>query len=220
MKQILTMLGVSCFYFLADAGPTHVTCGDEISLIQHHYSISYGDTIEAGVALEHEITTSWSISPASGVNKASGSGKTTGDLIFSQPGKYQITFQIPAHGDHPAKTETALVEVSNVKMIFDTQKISFSRPLTTGDASGVIMTVPVEVKTYDSKPYDYTTREVQTTGVGRVSSRLKDGRALLKEGQNLLPFELSGSVSQQGNIQFRVYDDKGEAVFFNYSITN
>lgn len=216
---MLTIFCFSCLWLFAHGKHTHVLCSDDdISVIQSHYSIDFGDAIEAGISTDLSLSISWNVAPQTGVNKTSGSGKTTGNLIFSQPGKYQITFQIPAHGDHPAKTETVTVEVSNVKMIFDTKNIRFSQELTAGDASGIIMTVPVTVKTYDGKSYVYTTREVKTTGVGHISSQLKDGKAELKNGKNELLFELSGAVSQQGNIQFRVYDTKGEATFFNKSI--
>lgn len=220
MKRLLTTLCLSCMYLLVHGSPAHISCGDDVSVIQDHYSISFGDTIEAGISTDLALSISWRVAPQAGVSKTSGSGKTTGNLVFSQPGKYQITFQIPAHGDHPAKTETVTVEVSNVRMMFDTKNIGFSKELTTGDVSGVVMTVPVTVETYDGQAYGYTAREVQTTGVAKVASRLKDGRAVLKDGLNELAFELSGAVSQQGSIQFRVYDNKGEAVFFNYSITN
>lgn len=220
MKKMLTAICFSWLCLFVHGKSTNISCGDDVSVIQNHFQISFGDTITAGLTTELSLSTSWRVSPQSGVNKVFGSGKTTGNLVFSQPGKYQITFNIPAHDDHPAKTETVTVEVSNVKMVFDIKNISFSKQLTTGDVSGVVLTVPVNVKTYDGKAYRYTTRDIQTTGVAKVSSRLKDGRAILKEGLNELSFELSGAVSQHGNIQFRVYDDKGESTFFNYSITN
>lgn len=220
MKRLLAILGFSCMHLFAHGGPIHVTCGDDISVIQSHYSISFNDAIEAGFATDLSLSISWSVSPQSGVNKVAGIGKTTGNLVFSQPGKYQITFQIPAHGDHPSKTETVTVDVSNVKMVFDTKNVRFSKPLKTGDATGIEMTVPVIVKTYDGKSYNYTIREAQTTGIAKVTSRLKNEKAVLKEGTNQLSFELSGTISLPGNIQFRVYDAKGEATFFNYSIAN
>lgn len=217
MKRLFTILSFSCMC-ITSFGFMHSSCDDDISVIQNHYSISFGDTIETGISTELQLSISWNVSPQKGVNKISGTGKTTGNLIFSQPGKYQITFQIPAHGDHPAKTETVTVEVSNVKMEFDTKNIRFSKELTAGDASGTVMVVPVTVKMYEGNTYTYTTREIKTTGVGQVSSRLKEGTAELKNGHNELFFELSGTISQQGNIQFRVYDAKGEATFFNKSI--
>lgn len=220
MKRLLAILGLSCIHLVVHANPIHVTCGDDISVIQSHYSISFGDAIEAGITTELSLSISWSVAPQVGVNKGGGTGKTTGNLVFSQPGKYQITFQIPAHGDHPAKTETVTVEVSGVKMTFDLKNIVFSKRLTTGDASGIVMTVPVTVNTYDGTAFSYTTREVQTTGVANVSSRLKNDTAVLKDGLNELSFELSGAVRTKGNIQFRFYDLTGEARFFNYAITN
>lgn len=218
MRKVLTIICCSCFWLFVHGKHTHVPCGDDIGVIQSHYSISFGDTIETGISTDLNLSISWRVSPQAGVSKISGSGSMTGNLVFSQPGKYQITFQIPAHGDHPAKTETVTVEVSDVKMVFDTKNIGFSKQLTTGDVSGTVMTIPVTVKTYDGKAYVYTTRDVQTTGVGNLSSHLKDGKAELKNGHNEISFELSGIVSQQGNIQFRVYDAKGEATFFNKSI--
>ncbi len=222
MKKLFTMLGFSwmCLMAYGNGSPTHFSCEDDVSIIQSHYSICFGDAIQAGVSTDLSLNISWSVAPQSGTSKASGTGKTTGNLVFSKPGTYQVTFDIPAHGDHPAKTETVTVEVSNVRLIFDLEKVAFSKQLSTGDASGIVMKVPVTVKTYDGQPYTYSAREVQTTGVAHVSSRLKNDQVILKNGTNELLFELSGAVSTKGNIQFRVYDAKGEAIFFNYSITN
>ncbi|MBX2949114.1 MAG: hypothetical protein KF704_07530 [Crocinitomicaceae bacterium] len=220
MKKMLTMIGLSCWCLLAHGGPSHILCGDDVSVIQDHFQISFGDTITAGISTELPLSVSWSVSPQEGMNKVSGSGKTTGDLIFSQPGTYQVTFNIPAHGDHPAKTETVTVEVGSVKMTFDVRNIEFSKPLTTGDASGIVLTVPVTVKTYEGKTVDYTSNEIRTTGVAHLSSRLKDGQVTLKNGENKLTFELSGAIPQQGNVQFRVYDADGRPTFFNHLITN
>ncbi|MND94272.1 hypothetical protein D3C80_864850 [compost metagenome] len=222
MKKLFTMLAFfwMCLLAYGSGSPTPFSCEDDVSVIQSQYSICFGDAIEAGVATDLSLSISWRVAPQSGVSKVSGIGKTTGDLLFSKPGTYQITFEIPAHGDHPGKTETITVEVSSARMIFDLEHIAFSKPLSTGDASGVVMTVPVIVKTYNGQAYSYTAREVQTTGVANVSSRLKNDKAVLKDGANELSFELSGAVSSKGNIQFRVYDAKGEALFFNYSITN
>lgn len=220
MKKLFTLLGFSWMCLVAYGSPATGSCDDDVNILQSHYSISFGDAIEAGVVTELSLAISWNVAPQSGVSKGSGTGKTTGKLVFSQPGKYQVTFTIPAHGDHPAKTETVTVEVSSVQMIFDLKNPVFSTPLTTGNASGIVMTLPVTVKTYDGKPADYTMREVQTTGVAAISSRLKNDKAVLKNGLNQLSFELSGAVSNKGNVQFRVYDSTGEAHFFNYAITH
>jgi len=220
MKKLFTVLGFSCMCLLVHASPSASSCDEDITVLQSHYSISFGDAINAGLATDLSLSVSWSVAPQSGVSKASGTGKTTGNLVFLQPGKYELTFDIPAHGDHSAKKETITVEVSSAKMVFDLDHVTFSSQLKTGDAAGIVMTVPVNVKTYDGKAYSYTAREVQTTGIAAISSRLKNDRALLKNGINELSFELSGTVPSKGNVQFRVYDATGEARFFNYSITN
>ena len=212
MKKLFTLLGFSWMCALAHGSPMQVACDDDVSVLQSQYSISFGDAIETGVTTELPLSISWKVAPQSGVSKTSGTGKSTGKLVFSTPGKYEITFVIPAHGDHPGKTETITVEVSSVQMTFDLKNPVFSTPLTTGNPSGITMTIPVTVKTYDGKPFDYAMREVQTTGVAAISTRLKNG-------ENQLVFELSGAVPTKGNIQFRVYNSTGEAQFFNYSIT-
>jgi hypothetical protein len=222
MKKLFTVLGFSWICLFASGSGIRIpfSCEDDVSVLQSHYSICFGDAIEAGVSTDLSLAISWRVAPQAGVSKASGAGKTTGDLVFSQPGKYQITFEIPAHGDHPGKTETVTVDVSNAKLVFDLEHIVFSKELRTGDAAGIAMTVPVHVKTYQGETYSYTAREIQTTGVANVSSRLKNDRVLLKDGINKLSFELSGVILTKGNIQFRVYDATGEAHFFTYSITN
>ncbi|MNJ86418.1 hypothetical protein D3C87_39120 [compost metagenome] len=221
MKKLFTLLGFSWMCLVAYGSSASAgSCDDDVNVLQSHYSISFGDAIEAGLATDLSLSISWRVAPQSGVSKSSGAGKTTGNLVFSKPGKYEVTFNIPAHGDHPAKTETVTVEVSRVQMIFDLKNPVFSTPLTTGNASGIVMTLPVTVKTYDGKPADYSTREIQTTGVATISSRLQNDKAVLKNGLNQLSFELSGAVPTKGNVQFRVYDPNGEAHFFNYAITN
>lgn len=221
MNKLFASVTFLCFALLGygQEQSSHADCSKDISAVQSFYSISFGEAIEAGVSDEHEVSVFWSVSPQEGVSKTSGAGKSTGDLVFSKPGTYQIAFQIPAHFGHPAKKEIVTVEVSDVRMMFDTKNVTFSKPLTTGSASGITMTVPVQVKTYNGKAYSYTAREVQTTGTARVSSRLKDGKAELKNGENQLAFELSGTVPAQGHIQFRVYDTTGTPAFINYSIS-
>lgn len=220
MKKLFALLGFSWVCLLAYGSPVQGSCDEDVNVLQSHYAICFGDAIETGVATDLSLSISWNVAPQSGVSKHSGSGKMTGKLVFSQPGTYKLTFNIPAHGDHPAKTETITVEVSRVQMIFDLKNPVFSTPLTTGDASGIVMTLPVTVKTYDGKPADYTVREVQTTGAAAISSRLKNDKAVLKNGLNQLSFELSGAVPTKGNVQFRVYDSTGQAHFFSYTITN
>ncbi len=213
-------MGFSWMCLLVHGSPLHVSCDEDVSVLQSHYSISFGDAIETGVATELPLSISWKVAPQTGVSKTSGTGKSTGKLVFSTPGTYEVTFVIPAHGDHPGKTETVTVAVSSVQMIFDLKNPVFSTPLTTGTISGTSMTIPVTVKSYDGKPVEYSILEVQTTGIAAISSRLKNDKTVLKNGENKLVFELSGTIPAKGNVQFRVYDTTGEAHFFNYSITN
>ena len=222
MKKALTIICFSCLWLFASASEkqTGIFCGDEIGVIQNLYQINFGDTISTGISSDEALNVSWNVFPKTGLNVSSGSGKMTGDLIFSQPGEYQITFNIPAHGDHPAKDEVVKVEVSSVRMTFDVKNIVFSKQLTTGDVSGITMTVPVLVKTFKGKTIDYSTRDIKTTGAAHISSRLIANKTKLKDGQNELTFKLSGSVSNTGNVQFRFYDLGGSATFFNYQITN
>ncbi len=220
MKRLFTLLGFSWMCLFVYGSPTHISCDEDVSVLQSHYSIHFGDAIETGIATELPLSISWKVAPQTGVSKTAGTEKSTGKIVFSIPGTYEITFVIPAHGDHPGKTETVTVEVSRVQMIFDLKNPVFSTPLTTGTIYGTSMTIPVTVKSYDGTPVDYTTREVQTTGVAAISSRLRNDKAVLKNGENQLVFELSGTISTKGNVQFRVYDANGEAYFFNYSITN
>ncbi|MGV3610969.1 MAG: hypothetical protein ACO1N0_08475 [Fluviicola sp.] len=220
MKRLFTLLGFSWICLAVHGNPMHVSCDEDVSVLQSHYSISFGDAIETGLATDLPLSISWKVAPQSGVSKVSGTGKATGKLVFSKPGKYEITFVIPAHGDHPGKTETVTVEVSSVQMTFDLKNPVFSTPLATGTISRINMTIPVTVKSYDGKPVEYAIRDVQTTGVAAISSHLKNDKTVLKNGENSLVFELSGTVSTKGNVQFRVYDTTGEAHFFNYSITH
>ena len=222
MKKALTIICFSCLWLFASASEkqTGIFCGDEIGVIQNLYQINFGDTISTGISSEEALTVSWNVFPKTGLNVSSGSGKMTGDLIFSQPGEYQITFNIPAHGEHPAKSEVVQVEVGSVRMTFDVTNIVFSKQIKAGDISGTTMTVPVLVKTFNGKAIDYSPREVSTTGVANVSSRLTTKKSKLKNGLNEVVFELSGSVSTIGNIQFRFYDSKNVPTFFNYQITN
>lgn len=221
MKKALTIICFSWLWIFATASDKSpgILCGDEISVIQSLYQINYGDTISTGISSEEPLTVSWNVLPKTGLNISSGSGMMTGDLIFSQPGEYQITFNIPAHGDHPAKSEIIQVKVSSVRMTFNTKNIVLSKKISAGDVTGVTMTIPVTVKTYDGKSIDYSTREIKTTGVANITTRLKANSAKLKNGQNDLTFELSGSVSNSGSVQFRFYDLGGNATFYNYYIT-
>ena len=220
MKKMLTAICFSCVWLLAHGKPAGLKCGDDVSVIQSEFQISYGDTISAGINSELPMIVSWSVFPQTGLNQHSGKGKFTGDLVFSNPGEYKITFDIPAHGEHPAKKEVVTVKVSGIKMLFDTKNVTFSSPLTQGNVSGVTLTIPVKVLTFDERPIEFSSRDIKSTGIANISAHLKNGDQTLKVGHNELNFELTGTISQPGNIQFRVYDMDGRATFFNYLITN
>lgn len=222
MKKALTLICFSCFWLFAISSEKSngITCGDEIGVIQNFYQINFGDTIDTGISSEEDLSVSWNVFPTAGLNVSSGTGKMTGDLIFSQPGEYQITFNIPAHGDHAAKMEVVQVKVGSTRMNFDVKNIHFSNALKVGQVSGLTMTIPVTLKSFDGKSVEYTAREIQTTGAAKISTKLKNEKKVLKDGLNELTFELNGTISSTGNVQFRFSDLQGNSTFFNYQITN
>lgn len=203
-------LGVCSFIYAQEA---HHDDGHEcggLSVIQQEYTISFGEKIQAGVSGDTDLSVTWNISPQNGVKNVSGTGMETGEITFNQPGVYQIQFNIPAHGNNKAKVETSTVKVSDVRMTFDLNKVTFSK-------SGNEMLVPVSVESFNNTPIRYTMRDVQTTGVSRINISLDENSKLLKKGANVLKFSLSGAPTI-GNTQFRIYDNIGRPYFINKTV--
>lgn len=216
MKKMILVFCAWCFVTSLHAQTAeHANCDGDISPYQKQYSISFGETINTGVSTQDKLMFGWSVSPTNGVSKSSGTGNETGEILFSQPGSYQISYSIPAHGDHASKVEVIEVKVSEVSMKVDKSNITFSRNLTSGSVDGITMKVPVDVKIYGKKTYEYTANDLLSTGASRVAYTLKGKKAILKNDINYLEFELSGTIAQPGTIQFRIENPAGEASFFN-----
>lgn len=191
----------------------------EFSLSGHVYQIGYGESVSIDAATDtHSARPSWSVSPQKGVSAIQGEGNSTGALVFNEPGTYEVTFTVPAHGTVPARTDKATVQVSGEKMKFLTDRIVFSKTLVKGQpADGIVLSVPVEIRSLKDKAVSYGPVQLQTTGVTGIVATL-DEPVRLKSGMNTVSFRLSGTPEYAGPAQLGFFNPMGEGFFLNFKI--
>lgn len=196
-----------------------VLCDEEHNgITDKNHQIDFGDAINIAISAEENAMAQWRVFPQSGVNKTSGTGSNTGQLIFSRPGSYKVIFDIPAHGDHVAISDTAFVEVSAVKMTFLLQEAILSNPVIAGKAvDGTTLTIPVKVEMYEMKEVTYSGNTSKSIGVHGIKALLLK-ETTLKNGVNKLTFILSGTPATTGKFQLGFFDLRGKGSFYNYLI--
>jgi hypothetical protein len=177
------------------------------------YTIQYGSSIDLEVFNQTTETPSWRVQPVKGVSKSSGQGNVAG-IQFNDPGRYEVTFTIP--GDK--HKGTSIVEVSDVRMMFDTKSVVLSQPIEKGvSVDGATLTIQVEASSYHKKPLEYTARKISTTGVTGISAELKEP-VKLKNGTHVLTFHLTGTPEYAGTAQLGFFNLLGEGFFYNFLI--
>ena len=190
--------------------------------------ISYGESIKKQVSISKNqiIFTQWEI--ISDYKTYKGEGASVFEYIFTEPGKYllkirPVTIKFPhEHFDscsilhNPIEYE---VIVSNVKMKFIFEELTFSKPLTGGKIlSDITIQVPAIVETYDGKPFIYKDGIINTAGIETsIKGELIHKKSKLKIGKNIISYKLSGEAKNGTYIMFDFYSADGSIQ--SYSLT-
>ena len=134
---------------------------------------------------------------------------------FKKPGIYTIKVdQKEIHKDdcgHISLPSQIIVRVSRIRMTFDGNKIKFSNPIKKNTAtSGIVLSIPVKIETYDNKPVVMDFTPVKSAGIGSsVEAILNDKFKQLSTGKHLISYNLNGVVSQGSYLMFDFIDANG-----------
>ena len=187
-------------------------------------AISYGESISLDVLRDAALPeVSWIVKNSNLQTLAQGNGKLA-EYVFSEPGKYTIELKLntPAHkhdesSDHdehscggPSVPNTINVSVANAKVEFLFNEFKLKAPLVGGTVQGNSLTIPVIVKTFDGKEFNYSTTKVTTAGVQTTLIGVLDKQfTTLKPGKTTLQYALSGMVKSGTYIMFDFVDAAG-----------
>ena len=147
-------------------------------------------------------------------------GRKLLDYKFERPGDYVVLFKEHNHNSHTECQHFALgseiqIKVSPFKMTYLFDSIQFSAPVKRGSVSGIELSVPVEILTYDGNPIPFSQAIVKTMGVGTTIEAVPDNAfQQLMPGKNVLHYTLSGEVDRPTYIMFDFVDCNGNIQSF------
>ncbi|WP_264550500.1 hypothetical protein [Flavobacterium sp. N2820] len=177
--------------------------------------ITFGQKIKAP-QLGNSVN--WTISGPSGTK--SGLGNALNEYVFDKPGKYEISLidnsaaakahskeESCAHEKVPSKIN---VTVFPIRMTFLGDELKVSSDLHKGvETTGISVSIPVVIETYGNQSLDLKYTNATTAGVGsNIIAKLKSGTTL-KQGKQVLEYELSGIAEVEAYIQFNFIDING-----------
>lgn len=147
-----------------------------------------------------------------------GSGNELNKHIFSIPGNYIITIRenhsnVEGECYHTNLPNVIKLNVSPVKMLFHKDELALSKTIKKGTSTeGITLSIPVTVTTFRNQEvinyYDYTS--VKTSGVGTQISATLSSSTKLKQGKQLLHYNLSGVAQEEAYIMFDFTDINGQ----------
>ena len=182
-----------------------------VSFGQGKIEISYNEHIKINKV---EESTTFTISSDYGTVFLK--GDEINQYKFKKPGVYSIETHQKEIKNEDACGHTILpsqitVNVSRIKMKFVGSKINFSAPIKKNSAiSGIILSIPVTIETYDNKPVLMNLTPVNSSGIGcSVTATLNDNFKELSTGKHLITYNLNGLVSQNSYLMFDFIDANG-----------
>jgi hypothetical protein len=183
-----------------------------ISFGQSKLEISYNETINIKNV---EESTTFTISSDYGNLILKGNEIST--YKFKKPGIYLIKVdqKKEIHNEetcgHTILPSQITVNVSRIKMKFEGSKIEFSSPIKKNtETSGIVLSIPVAIETYDNKPIMMDLTLVNSSGIGSlITAALNDNFKQLPTGKHLISYNLNGAVSQNSYLMFDFIDANG-----------
>ncbi|MEC4004956.1 hypothetical protein OX283_009835 [Flavobacterium sp. SUN052] len=179
---------------------------------QSKFDISYNETI---TLKKLEKTTIFTISSDYGIVNL------TGDAInqykFKKPGIYliQVIQKIENSGEecnHPILPSQITVNVSRIKMKFDSSKLKFSELIKKNtETSGSTLSIPVVIETFDNKSVMMNVMPINSSGIGTsITATLKNEFQNLSTGKHILVYDLKGITNQNSFLMFDFIDANGK----------
>jgi hypothetical protein len=179
-----------------------------VSFGQQKLHISYGETI---YLKKVEETTKFHISSSS--SEVNLKGSQINEYKFETPGQYFIKIEQAksnneANCEHPLLPNEIQVNVSRIKMKFDENRIEFSQPIKKGiETTGIILSIPISIETYDNKPVALNYTSVTIAGIGTsITANLSKDYGELSVGEHIVSYSLKGMVTENTYLMFDFAD--------------
>ena len=144
-------------------------------------------------------------------------GNEINNYTFSKPGVYTLKVEEKEMHQQGSCTDLhlpkeILVEVSRIKMVFDSNSISFSSPIIKNkNTEGITLNITVTIETYDHLPASLIMKPIQTAGIGtNIIATLDAKFKELPEGKHTLQYALSGIVIENSYLMFDFEDANGK----------
>lgn len=166
---------------------------------------------------------SWSIFDKKGDKIATGNSEEIFNFKFEQPGDYFIRFvhehRHNGHAatcNHYAMPNEVKINVSARKILFDTEKITFSKKIISGAASdGLIMYVPITLIGENNDDLVEMNKTIISYGINTtLIGKLSTDQFWLKPGNHILQYKLEGTATKDTYIGFDLIDLNGNVVPF------
>jgi hypothetical protein len=195
-----------------------------VSFGQQKLNISYGESI---YLKKVEETTKFHISSDSAEVNLNGS--QINEYKFETPGQYRIKIEQAksnneANCEHPLLPNEIQVNVSRIRMKFDENRIEFSQPIKKGiETTGIILSIPISIETYDNKPVALNYTSVTTAGIGTsITANLSKDYGELSVGEHIVSYSLKGMVTENTYLMFDFVDanNKVQSVALQSTIEN
>ena len=221
IKKIFLVLLLLTNILEAFAQDNHLDCeecSEPFVLDRTSYIIEYGNAINFKIANPYDVQINWIISGNSKGSK-NGIGNETGTVLFDTPGNYQVTFSSSASGKYLAYTQVVniVVQPNGLKFLIDKAKLS--NPIVSGQSvEGIVLTIPVEVKSFDGSKVNYGSFKNSSTGIEGIDF-VFDDQVELTPGIHDLKFKLHGTPQSSGPCQIGLFNLIGEGYFYNFLIS-
>lgn len=185
-------------------------------------TICYGEKIAIASTPEINVI-SWKVSNGKQTLQE-GIGSSLSNYVFDTPGNYIITFTDPNAGKHthtcehsPLPNEIHLTVLRyKIQYLFD--RCVFSTPLAGGAVSNTILTIPVQIETYDGKPLDMAVTTVRTMGIAaEVQGAPIPQNTLLQPGTTTIQYVLNGTLRSNTYIMLGFFDPAGIEHAFSFT---
>lgn len=179
---------------------------------QSKYDISFNETI---TLKKIENNTTFTISSEFGTVNVI--GDAINQYKFKKPGSYLIKVFQPKIAseeecNHPILPSEIIVNVSRIKIKFDQSKLKLSQLIHKNtETSGIQLSIPVTIQTFDSNPVTIDLSPVNSSGIGTsITATLRDEFKQLSSGKHLLVYDLNGVATQNSYIMFDFVDANGK----------
>lgn len=198
-----------------------------LSHAQNQINIPFGTKIslqDLGLHANESIT--WSLKDSNQVEITNNNQIGIENYFFSTPGKFRLDVQGLPSSTHSECShgsgfqESWLIKVSDIKIEFLTNQISFSTNLTSANLpNGVILEIPIQVAFQNnSAELKYSDLKVQMQGVDcNVGATILNSEVIHSPGNYTLKVNLKGAARSQSYIMIDFTDMNGNITTYYHS---